>query len=186
MAKSHWTKRLRSRYTVRFGDQNMEGENQMLGFITDDPQTPDFIAHVIQVSLSPIFLLTALGTLLSVFSLRLARVADKVDAISLLTKTASADEVRALSLQLVHFRHRSHALDVAIVLAAIGGGATCASVLTLYVGALRDLTAATVLFGLFGLAILCAIGAITAFTVASSKIGAFLPTSVWSSKKILM
>jgi hypothetical protein len=143
----------------------MDGENQMLGFITDDPQTPDFIAHVIQVSLSPIFLLTALGTLLSVFSLRLARVADKVDAISLLTKTASADEVRALSLQLVHFRHRSHALDVAIVLAAIGGGATCASVLTLYVGALRDLTAATVLFGLFGLAILCAIGAITAFTV---------------------
>jgi hypothetical protein len=70
-----------------------------------------------------------------------------------------------LSLELVHFRHRSHALDVAIVLAGIGGGATCASVLTLYVGALRDLTAATVLFSLFGLAILCAIGAITAFTV---------------------
>jgi hypothetical protein len=41
----------------------------------------------------------------------------------------------------VHFRHRSHALDVAII------------------------TAATVLFALFGLAILCAIGAITAFPV---------------------
>jgi Protein of unknown function (DUF2721) len=137
----------------------------MFGFETDSPPTPDLVAHIIQVSLSPVFLLTALGTLLSVFSLRLARVADKVDAISEATKCASVDEARVLSLQLVHFRHRSHALDVAIVLAGIGGVATCASVLTLYVGALRDITAATVLFALFGLAILCAIGAITAFTV---------------------
>lgn len=137
----------------------------MPGFETGNPPTPDLVAHIIQVSLSPIFLLTALGTLLSVFSLRLARVADKVDSIAEATKAASVDEARVLSLQLMHFRHRSHALDVAIVLAAIGGAATCASVLTLYVGALRDTTAATVLFALFGLAILCAIGAIIAFTV---------------------
>jgi hypothetical protein len=137
----------------------------MLGFETDNPPTPDLVAHIIQVSLSPIFLLTALGTLLSVFSLRLARVADRVDSISEATKGASSDEARVLSRQLVHFRHRSLALDFAIVLAGIGGAATCASVLTLYVGALRDVTAASVLFALFGLAILCAIGAITAFTV---------------------
>ena len=106
----------------------------MFGFETDNSPTPDLVAHVIQVSLSPIFLLTALGTLLSVFSLRLARVADKVDAISQATKNASADESHALSLQLVHFRHRSLALDVAIVLAGIGGAATCASVLTPMLG----------------------------------------------------
>jgi hypothetical protein len=137
----------------------------VLGFETENTPNPDLVAHIIQVSLSPIFLLTALGTLLSVFSLRLARVADKVEAISQAAKCASADEARILSRQLVHFRHRSHALDVAIVLAGIGGVATCASVLTLYVGALRDITAASILFALFGLAILCAIGAITAFTV---------------------
>jgi hypothetical protein len=147
----------------------------MLGFEPDNPPNPDLVAHIIQVSLSPIFLLTALGTLLSVFSLRLARVADKVDSISEATKGASADEARMLSLQLVHFRHRSHALDVAIVLAAIGGAATCASVLTLFVGALRDITAATVLFALFGLAILCAIGAITAFEIKLRKGGGWLP-----------
>ena len=137
----------------------------MLGLETDNTPNPELVAHIIQVSLSPIFLLTALGTLLSVFSLRLARVADKVDSISEATKDASADEARVLSLKLMHFRHRSLALDVAIVLAGIGGAATCASVLTLYVGALRNLTAASILFALFGLAILCAIGAITAFTV---------------------
>ena len=137
----------------------------MLGLETDNVPNPDLVAHIIQVSLSPIFLLTASGTFLSVFSLRLARVADRVDSISEATKGASADEARGLSLQLMHFRHRSLALDVAIVLAGIGGAATCASVLTLYVGALRNLTAASILFALFGLAILCAIGAITAFTV---------------------
>jgi hypothetical protein len=137
----------------------------MFGFETENSSTPDLVAHIIQVSLSPIFLLTALGTLLSVFSLRLARVADKVDSIAEATKGASADEARVLSLQLMHFRRRSHALDIAIVLAAVGGAATCASVLTLYVGSLRDTSAATVLFALFGLAILCAIGAIIAFTV---------------------
>ena len=129
----------------------------MLGLETDNTPNPELVAHIIQVSLSPIFLLTALGTLLSVFSLRLARVADKVDSISEATKDASADEARVLSLKLMHFRHRSLALDVAIVLAGIGGAATCASVLTLYVGALRNLTAASILFALFGLAILCAI-----------------------------
>ena len=137
----------------------------MFGLEIDNSPTPDLIAHIIQVSLSPIFLLTALGTLLSVFSLRLARVADKVDSLSEAAKDASPEEARALSLKLMHFRLRSLALDVAIVLAGIGGAATCASVLTLYVGALRDTTAAFVLFALFGLAILCAIGAITAFTV---------------------
>ncbi len=64
----------------------------MLEGLSDNPPTPDLVAHIIQVSLSPIFLLTALGTLLSVFSLRLARVADKVDAISQATKAAAADE----------------------------------------------------------------------------------------------
>ena len=66
----------------------------MLGFETDNSPTPDLVAHIIQVSLSPVFLLTALGTLLSVFSLRLARVADKVDSISEATKGAAADEAR--------------------------------------------------------------------------------------------
>jgi hypothetical protein len=96
-----------------------EEEFPMFGFDAENPPTPDLVAHIIQVSLSPIFLLTALGTLLSVFSLRLARVADKVDSISQATKSASADEARALSVQLVHFRRRSHALDVAVVLAGM-------------------------------------------------------------------
>ena len=45
---------------------------------------------------------------------------------------------------------------------------TCASVLTLFVGALRDTTVASVLFTTFGLAVMCTIGAIGAFTAENA------------------
>jgi hypothetical protein len=69
-----------------------------------------------------------------------------------------------LSARLAHLHRRSLALDVAVVLGAIGGAATCGAVLAMFVGALRERTAASVLFVLFGFAVICALGAIAAFT----------------------
>ena len=60
-------------------------------------------------------------------------------------------------------RTRSLVLDVAVVLGALGGGATSGATLVLFLGALRNSTVASVLFILFGLAILCTIGALAAF-----------------------
>jgi hypothetical protein len=125
----------------------------------------DTIAHVIQVALAPVFLLSGIATLLNVFSTRLARVADRVEAVAKALDGADAAQAKALSAQLVHLHRRSLALDVAVVLGAIGGAATCGAVLALFVGALREATIASVLFGLFGLAVVCALGAIVAFTV---------------------
>ena len=125
----------------------------------------DFVAHIIQVALTPIFLLSGIATLLNVFSTRLARVADRVDQISKAMEGADAvEDLAALRDQLSHLRRRSIALDIAVVLGAIGGAATCASVFTLFVGALRDATVASVLFTTFGIAVACTIGAIMAFT----------------------
>ena len=125
----------------------------------------DIVAHIIQVALTPVFLLSGLATLLNVFSTRLARVADRVDAVSVAIEGADPDEAKALSAQLAYLHQRSLALDVAVVLAAIGSAATCAAVLVLFVGALRESTVATLLFWLFGVAVGCALGAIAAFTV---------------------
>src|SRR6266851_9762768 len=124
----------------------------------------DTVAHIIQVALTTVFLLSGIATLLNVFSARLARVADRVDALSKEIEGADADEAKALSVQLAYLHRRSLALDVAVVLGAVGGAATCAAVLVLFVGALRDSTVATVLFLLFGIAVGCALGAIVAFT----------------------
>lgn len=135
----------------------------------------DLVAHVIQVALTPVFLLSGIATLLNVFSTRLARVAD------LIAKATDADDgegVADLSAMLSHLRRRSLALDVAVVLGAIAGALTCASVLTLFVGALKDATVASVLFTTFGLAVMCTIGAIAAFAAEMLMAGSGMRAEV--------
>lgn len=126
---------------------------------------PDDIAHVIQVALAPAFLLSALATLLNVFSTRLGRVADKVDAAAATLRTAGPAEAGGLSRQLAFLRRRSFVLDLAVVLACAAGVMTGAAVLTLFVGALRDAATASVLFGCFGAALVCTVAALTAFLI---------------------
>ncbi|ACB82785.1 conserved hypothetical protein [Methylorubrum populi BJ001] len=127
------------------------------------PGDPDSIAHIIQVALAPAFLLSALATLLNVFSTRLGRVADKVDALSATLPGADGEARATLDRRLAYLRRRSLLLDLAVVLASLGGVMTGAAVLTLFVGALRDASAASVLFACFGFALVCTILAILAF-----------------------
>jgi len=124
----------------------------------------DLVAHIIQVALTPVFLLSGIATLLNVFSARLARVADKVEQLIKAIEQAEGDPTPAQLAQLAHLHRRSIALDAAVILGGVGGGATCAAVLTLFVGAAGNATVATALFVLFGLAVICALGAIAAFT----------------------
>jgi uncharacterized membrane protein YdbT with pleckstrin-like domain len=124
---------------------------------------PDDIAHVIQVALAPAFLLSALATLLNVFSTRLGRVADKVDAAAARLIGADPETADRLSRQLSFLRRRSFVLDVAVILASGAGVMTGIAVLTLFVGAMRDAATASVLFGCFGLALVCTVAAIAAF-----------------------
>jgi hypothetical protein len=143
----------------------------------------DTVAHIIQVALTPVFLLSGIATLLNVFSTRLARVADRVEAVSKQIEGADADEAKALSAQLAYLHRRSLALDVAVVLGAVGGAATCAAVLALFVGALRDATVAAVLFSLFGIAVVCALGAIVAFTAEMLMASIGIRTVVADSRR---
>jgi hypothetical protein len=115
----------------------------------------DTAAHVIQLALTPIFLLTAVGSLLNVFATRLARVADRIHV---LTRDPDGHAVELASL-----RRRSRTLDAAVLSAAVAGALTCCAAATLFFGALRDATIASLLFGLFGGALLCAILALTCF-----------------------
>jgi hypothetical protein len=125
----------------------------------------DTIAHIIQVALTPVFLLSGIATLLNVFATRLARVGDKVEAVTKALEGADDAETMALHAQLKTLHRRSVALDFAVILGAVAGAATCGAVLAMFVGALSEQAMASVLFGLFGLAVICALCAIVAFTV---------------------
>jgi hypothetical protein len=117
-------------------------------------------ARVVQLSLSPIFLLSGIAALLSVFATRLGRVSDQADA---LAHAAEEGEDRDERLRVL--RLRSRALDVAVVLAALGGVMTSGSVLVLFLGAVLGRSAADILFFVFGGAIVFTMVALVAFVV---------------------
>lgn len=117
-------------------------------------------AHVVQLSLAPVFLLSGTAALLSVFAGRLSRVGDQVDAAA-----AEPADTEGRDARLEMLRWRSRALDLAVVLAAIGGVATCATVLLLFLGEVLGRNAASILFFTFGGAIVLTMGALAAFVV---------------------
>jgi hypothetical protein len=121
------------------------------------------VAHIIQMALTPVFLLTGLATLLNVFSTRLARVTAKAD--QTVKDLTSADTERAAVVrgQLLTIRRRTLALDAAVILAAGAGAATCTTVLLLFLGAFAGNAIDRVLLWAFGAAIVCALGAIAAY-----------------------
>lgn len=122
----------------------------------------DSVAHVIQVALTPVFLLSGVASLLGVLSTRLARVADRVDSLAERLETAAPIEQRRLQARLSYLKRRSHVLDAAVMMATLGGIATSCAALLLFVGTLRD-QAGVSLFVAFGFALLFTMGALLAF-----------------------
>ncbi len=148
-----------------------------------DQPSLDSIIRVIQIALTPIFLLAAIATLLNVFSTRLGRVADRVDVMSAHLEDAKPDEAARIAAQLTYLRKRSLVLDAAVVLGTIGGAATCAAAMALFVGTLRELATATVLFVLFGLALGCTIAALVFFLIEMLMAGNSLRAQALHTEK---
>jgi len=134
-----------------------------LGVLSENTAALGTVVHVIQVSLTPVFLLSGIATLLNVFSTRLARVADRVDTVAKMLDGADAVTAAALSMRLAYLHRRSRTLDVAVALGAAGGAMTCTTVLALFVGEAGGFAVAAMLFITFGLAIACTLAAIAAY-----------------------
>lgn len=116
--------------------------------------TLDSAVHLIQVALTPVFLLSGIAALLNVFATRLARVSDRLDSLT---------EADAGELGWLHAR--SLVLDTAVVLATAGAAATCVAILTLFLFEISNKTVAAILLAFFGLAIICTLGAVTAYGI---------------------
>lgn len=126
------------------------------------------IAHTIQVALTPVFLISGVGTLLNVFNARLARVSDHSEHINDLLKTEPEGDTRdTLARQLARLHLRTTALDLSVAFGAIGGAMTCAAALALFVVTANESGGGVTLFLLFGAALLFTVCALGAFVVDS-------------------
>ncbi len=120
------------------------------------------VAHVIQIALTPVFLFSGVATLLNVLSTRLARVADRVDAIAARLEVADERDRRNVERRLAFLQRRSKALDIAVILAGLGGMSTLLAAGLLFVDGLRE-RAGVALFIAFGAALLLTIGALAGY-----------------------
>jgi hypothetical protein len=116
--------------------------------------------HLIQVALTPIFLLSGIAALLNVYAGRLARVADRLDALAT-PPGETADEAHPGEVS--RLRTRLGALDVAVILATVAAAATCFAILTLFISALSDRAVGGLLLLFFGAAVVFTLGSVIAF-----------------------
>jgi hypothetical protein len=123
--------------------------------------TLDNAVHLVQVALSPIFLLSGIAALLNVFAGRLARVADRLEALA--PDACRRDLSLKENEEVARLHRRTVVLDVAVVLSTAGAALTCLAILTLFLFAVSNKIIGDVLLFCFGTAIVCTLGSVGAF-----------------------
>jgi len=121
------------------------------------------IAHVIQLAVAPVFLLTAVGTLLAVLTNRLTRV---VDRSRIVEKELGALDGKSLALARVELgvlARRIRLIYVAIALAVVCAIFICLLIAAAFMGAFVEVELSRVLGALFVLAMIALIAALTTF-----------------------
>lgn len=99
-----------------------------------DSQTVGAIAHVIQLSVAPVFLLTAVGTMLSVMTNRLARIIDRARHYEAKLETAPPEVVPRLHANLATLSRRADLMGHAIFLCTSTGVLVCTVIALLFLG----------------------------------------------------
>src|SRR5262245_20919516 len=99
------------------------------------PQNLDLIAHVIQLSVAPVFLLTAIAGLLGVIANRLSRAVDRARQIEDLLLDGAVRDAEGLRAEHAVCARRSVIILRAIVLCVIAGLLVAAVIVGLFVTA---------------------------------------------------
>lgn len=116
------------------------------------------LASVVQTSLAPVFLLAGTAGFVSIYTIRLGSVSDRLNEV-----TDRSNQGKLFRLQLAYLRRRALALEVAVVLGVIAGICTGGAILNLLAGALAIGLRQENLFWFFGGAIVSLIGSLVAF-----------------------
>lgn len=115
------------------------------------------LAHTIQLAVAPVFLLTALGTILSVLSARLGRIVDRARALTALSAQADPDGARAFELKGLAQRRRL--INSAITFATLAALLVCVLIALAFIAFMLNRNFSFVIATLF-------IAAMSAFVAA--------------------
>lgn len=127
------------------------------------------IAHVIHLSVAPVFLLTGVAAILAVMANRLARIVDRARTLELKLPGAEGPAYAELELRLKNLSRRAKLISHAIALCVLTALLVCAVIITLFLGEFLAFEATVPAAFLF-------IGALLAFLLAL----------VWLLREILL
>jgi len=119
------------------------------------------VAHVIQLAVAPVFLLTGVGTVLNVMTSRLSRIIDRFRVLETITPHA-ADEISHQE-EMKILAQRERVIYWAISLCTICALLICIVIATLFVGSVMGAQMTSVIALLFILAMLALIGGLLSF-----------------------
>lgn len=121
------------------------------------------IAHVIQLAVAPVFLLTGIGAMLGVLTSRLGRIIDRARTIEA-RMTVASDDLRAVyDRDLDTLAWRAKRINFAISLCTTAALLVCAVIVTAFVGAFLATDVSMWVGWLFVFAMLALIGALLSF-----------------------
>lgn len=126
-------------------------------------QTIYDISHVIQLSVAPVFLLTSIGTILGVLSMRLARIVDRARALNDLLETALEARADAIRKEMHTLARRRRLINLAITCGTTAALLVCVSIATVFLGAVMKAGVAGAVASLFILAMAAFVAALVFF-----------------------
>jgi hypothetical protein len=121
------------------------------------------ITRVIQLAVAPVFLLTAVGTILSVLSGRLARIVDRARVLAERKNGTSPEERSVLEEELSFLAKRRKLVNLAITFGVTTAFLVCLVIVAAFVGYLVQVHVAMLLAMLFIAAMLSFMGALALF-----------------------
>src|SRR5882724_6955045 len=127
---------------------------------------PVDIAHLIQVALTPIFLISAIGVTLNVLTSRLARIVDRARAMEdRLLHPDYVQDGRDLHAQLKILARRSRWINAAIILITLSALFIALVVVMLFVNAFLRYELSAVIAGMFIMSMMTLAAALLAFLI---------------------
>jgi hypothetical protein len=121
------------------------------------------IAHVIQLAIAPVFMLTGISALLGVLTNRLARVIDRARLLEGHLPDLTGEHKHVTSGDLRMLSRRARHINRAIGLCTLAALLVCLLIALLFVSALRSFNAAQVVSTLFVASMLCLIAGLVSF-----------------------
>jgi len=121
------------------------------------------IAHVIQLAIAPVFLLTGIGSLLSVMANRLARIIDRARFVESNWSKLGEDERAKARREFSNLSHRAQFTSWAINLCALSALLVCALIAALFIDALLGSNLRWLVGTLFVLAMIALSSGIVSF-----------------------